>query len=419
MRLRYEVINEESNIAVVTLWSSVEQVKKVLGDALSMVGVIGNLYTAIGINYMLSTLARMNRIDTLIMVGADVNGVGDLVVRFFRDGYLPRPLISREVLDMLRSSIRLLDLREAYRSGRFGEVIEALRSNYNPSPPKRPAIYVEVVEEEVNNWPFPLAGAFIYERDTYRSWVRVVDLVLNYGFDKVVGDGASIREFLMPLVVIDSIGRPHPFRRLNENGLRAFSDVNRAIGDKIINELRGNPYSLNAVVIEGDYVVQGILSGDYYNQFVYLRSVDVLNDWCRNVYRWWSLAKYVVDELNREFNAWYSVGYVGILPFTAWIRGDDLRRAEEFVRRNASVFREFVEDPRGSFVIRREGDGVIIEHRLPMTHDLHRRLTFKSLNEAYEYFKNSNYFTTYAHALYLGKEVARAFLLSNYEQDSN
>ncbi|MFP3174556.1 MAG: hypothetical protein RXR44_08295, partial [Vulcanisaeta sp.] len=94
VKLNYEVINRESNIAVVTLWSSVGQVKKLLGDALNMVGVIGNLYTVVGINYMLSTLARMNRINTLVMVGVDINGVGDQVVRFFRDGYLLRPLIS-------------------------------------------------------------------------------------------------------------------------------------------------------------------------------------------------------------------------------------------------------------------------------------------------------------------------------------
>jgi thymidylate synthase len=418
VKLNYEVINGESNIAVVTLWSSVGQVKKLLGDALNMVGVIGNLYTVVGINYMLSTLARMNRINTLVMVGVDINGVGDQVVRFFRDGYLLRPLISHEILETLRSSIRLVDLREAYKLGRFEEITKAIRENYKPEPPSRPVFNVEVVEEEVRNWPYPLAGAFIYERDTYRSWVKIVDLVLNFGFDKVNIDGLGVREFLMPLVIIDSVGRPHPFRRLNENGLHALKESNKAIGDRVLSELRGNPHSLNAVVFGDDYVVQGVISGDYYNQLVYLRSVDVLNDWCRNLYRWWSLARYVVDELNREFNAWYSVGYIGLMPFSAWIRHSDLDRAGEFVRRNIAIFREFVEDPRGNFVITREGDGVVLEHRLPVTHDLHAKLFFKSINEAYEYLKNSNFFTTYAHAMYLGKEITRAFLLSNYEQDS-
>ncbi|WP_054848807.1 hypothetical protein [Vulcanisaeta sp. JCM 14467] len=84
MRFSYEVVNEDSNIAVVTLWSSVDQVKRLLGDSIRLVGIIGNLYTPVGINYMIATLSRFNWIDTLIVLGLDYNGVGDLLIRFFR-----------------------------------------------------------------------------------------------------------------------------------------------------------------------------------------------------------------------------------------------------------------------------------------------------------------------------------------------
>ncbi len=165
-------------------------------------------------------------------------------------------------------------------------------------------------------------------------------------------------------------------------------------------------------------MVQGVISGDYYNQVVYLRSVDVLNDWCRQLYRWWSLAKRIVETLNREFNAWYSVGSIAVIPFSARIYVKDLGRAEEFVKRNANVFSEFVEDPRGgNFLVMREGESVIVEHRLPITNSLHRRFSFNTLEEAYSTLKNSNHFTIYSHAMYLGKELARAFLLRDYEQD--
>ncbi len=60
MKFNYEVINEDSNIAIVTLWSSINQVKGLLGNSIGLVGVIGNLYTPVGINYMIATLARMN-----------------------------------------------------------------------------------------------------------------------------------------------------------------------------------------------------------------------------------------------------------------------------------------------------------------------------------------------------------------------
>ncbi|MGC8542471.1 MAG: DUF4346 domain-containing protein [Vulcanisaeta sp.] len=418
MRFNYEVINDRSNIAVATLWSSVGQVKRVLGDALNMVSVIGNLYTIVGINYMLSTLARMNRIDTLIILGVDYNGVGDYVIKFFQDGSLPKLLIDRDVAEVLRATIKVVDLRSQFRASDWARIVEVIRENYRPNAgPVRPVFNVVVQESEINEWAYPLAGALIYERDTYRSWVKVVDLVLNYGFDKVGADGNGYREFLMPLIIIDSIGKAHPFRRLNENALRSFSSMSTGIRDDILNELRSNPHTLNAVVFGDDFMVQGVVSGDYYNQFIYLRSVDVLNDWCRNIYRWWSLARDVVNELNKEFNAWYSVGYLGILPFSARISRDELGKAEDFVRRNSSVFYEFVEDPRGNFLVMREGDSVVVEHRLPITNALHRRFSFRSLEEAYNALKNSNYFTNYSHAMYLGKELARAFLLRDYEQD--
>lgn len=292
-------------------------------------------------------------------------------------------------------------------------MIKVVHENYRPGrKPVRPLMNVEVRENEHDGgWVLPLVGGFIYERDTYRSWVKLVDLVLNYGFDK--GD---YRELITPLVVIDSMGKPHPFRRLSETGLRGFEPPAEVV-DAIVRELRINPYSVNAVYYGGDYLVQGVISGDYYNQVVYLRSVDVLNDWCRQLYRWWSLAKKVVETLNREFNAWYSVGSIAVMPFSARIYTKDLGRAEEFVRRNANVFSEFVEDPRGNFLVMREGESVVVEHRLPITNSLHRRFSFKSLEEAYNTLKNSNHFTNYSHAMYLGKELTRAFLLKNYEQD--
>ncbi|WP_252900304.1 hypothetical protein [Vulcanisaeta sp. JCM 14467] len=213
-------------------------------------------------------------------------------------------LVDRGVADGVRSTVRVIDLREAFKAYNIDLIIRAIRENYRPGRrPVRPLINVKVRESERGGgWVLPLVGAFIYERDTYRSWVKLVDLVLNYGFDK--GD---YREFIAPMVVIDSVGKPHPFRRLSEAGLRGLA-LPADVGKAIINELRINPYSMGAVYHGSDYLVQGVISGDYYNQVVYLRSVDVLNDWCRQLYRWWSLAKSVVDALTGSST-----------PGTAWV----------------------------------------------------------------------------------------------------
>ncbi|WP_069806939.1 DUF4346 domain-containing protein [Vulcanisaeta thermophila] len=414
MRFNYRVFNEESNIAIATLWTPTDQVIRALGDLVSKVCIIGNLYTPVGINHLLATLARYNRIDTLIIFGADINNVGELLIRFFRDGEVERLLIPRDVAEVVRSTVRVIDLRGAFRAGDYQSLINAvIRSYGSVRKPVRKSVVVNV-EETPNKFNTPLMGAFIYENDAHRAWVKLVDLVLNFGFD---GNNDGFREFLSPVITIDSRGREHPFRKLSKEAESTWFSRVKGLGDLLLGELRVNPRSLSAFIHNSDYLVQGIISGDYYNQFVYLRSLDVLNEWCREAQRWWFLGKYVVDSLNREFNAWYSMGFLTIVPLTARIAMKDLARAEDFVRRNALVFREFVEDPRGNFVITREGDSVVVEHRLPTTHELHSRFVFHSLEEAYNELKNSNYFTLQSHAMYLGKELARAFLTREYEQD--
>ncbi|WP_243679670.1 hypothetical protein [Vulcanisaeta souniana] len=254
MKFNYEVINEDSNIALVTLWSSINQIKGgMLGSSARLVGIIGNLYTSVGINYMISTLGKMNWIDTLVVYGIDYNGVGDILIQFFKNERLNIILIDRDIVDKIKSTVRIIDLREAFKSRDINALVRAIHENYRPGRrPVRPLINVEFNEHEYGGgWVIPLVGGFIYEKDTYRSWVKLVDLVLNYGFDK--GD---YREFITPLVVIDSTGKPHPFRRLSETGLKGFEPLAEAI-NAIINELRVNPHSTSAVYYGGDYLIQG------------------------------------------------------------------------------------------------------------------------------------------------------------------
>ncbi|WP_243671607.1 hypothetical protein [Vulcanisaeta sp. JCM 16161] len=132
MRFSYEVINEDSNIAIVTLWSSINQVKGLLGDSINLVGIIGNLYTPVGINYMVATLSRFNWIDTLIVFGLDYNGVGDLLIRFFRDGALDVLMVSKDVADSVRSTVRVVDLRGAFRERDVNALIKVVHESYRP-----------------------------------------------------------------------------------------------------------------------------------------------------------------------------------------------------------------------------------------------------------------------------------------------
>nr|KJR71869.1 MAG: thymidylate synthase [Vulcanisaeta sp. AZ3] len=412
MPFNYEIINEESNIAIATLWTNTKQIKTTLGNTINKVGIIGNIYTPIGINHMLTTLAKHNNINTLILYGTDINGIGDYIIQFFKEGKIPKLLIPKEVAEEIRKTVKVIDLRNEYKTNNNQALLKTIEENYKPGNPTRPSREITIKEEPKNNWETPLMGALIYETNTYRAWIKLIDLILRFGVTKELPNN-TYREFLGVNIIIDGTKTTTPMGRpINEKQIK----INKEALETITNTLSENPYTTNAIH-KNEYLIQGIITGDYYNQTTYIPTLDAFNEWCKTIIEQWALAKAIVEEINKRFNAWYKVGNVGIIIFSARIKEDQVSKAQDFVKRNEAIFREFIEDPRGNFTIEKQNGQVIIEHRYPKTHELIEKLTFNTLNQAYNYLKNRNYFTTYSHALYLGKEITRAFLEEYYTQD--
>ncbi|OYT28371.1 MAG: hypothetical protein B6U95_04125 [Thermofilum sp. ex4484_82] len=77
-------INKKSNIAIATLWTKKESIIQKLKNK-NKVNVAGTLYSTYGINYLLHTLASNPQIDTIILFGADLSGVGDVLKSLFKN----------------------------------------------------------------------------------------------------------------------------------------------------------------------------------------------------------------------------------------------------------------------------------------------------------------------------------------------
>lgn len=405
----YRVINEDSNIAICTLWSRVKDIETALGGSIVKVGIIGNLYSTYGINHIIKTLAMFNKVDTLIIYGLDLNGVGDALLGFFTEGKLEPMLIPRHVADVVRSTVRLVDLRRSFARGDANSLIEAVEASYRPNThPVRDRLIVELSEDQWNGgWALPLSGAFIYETSAFRAWVKLLDLVMNFGFDKPDGDG--LREFLNIMVSLKVSKELLSRLRLTE-----WISIDH---EPILRIIRSDPHSPWAMYRGDGFMVQGMISGDHYNQTIYINRLDIYREWSLWVYSSLRLAERIIQSLNAEFNSWYELGHLVFIAFSGVIRRRDLEEARAIVNRNSGVFREFVQDPRGNFIVMRDGDRVIVEHREPRSNVLISRVAFMSLGEAYSYFKNKQLFSECSHALYLGKELARAFMIKDYVQD--
>jgi thymidylate synthase len=240
--------------------------------------------------------------------------------------------------------------------------------------------------------------------------MKLLDLIIHFGFSKTDSVG-RYREFLNVMVSLDASGSGI-MGRLRLSGRRIGMS-----SEPILMRLRDDPHSAWAVYVGDGFTVQGVISGDHYNQTTYVGSIDAYRDWDAWVSSSLRLAEEIVGRLNDEFRSWYRIGYITLFMFSARIREHDLDEARGILDRHGGVFREFVADPRGNFIIRRVDGYVVVEHRDPRDNSLISSNRFTSLREAYDYFKNRPIFTNYSHALYLGKELTRAFLTRNYVQD--
>ncbi|MCD6095350.1 MAG: thymidylate synthase, partial [Thermoprotei archaeon] len=136
MRLNIKILNPKSNIAICTLWGKKEVILNMLGNDKDKVSIIGTLYTTYGINYLIRTLAKYNRIDTLIVFGPDLSKSGEALVRLFSEKEIPKGLKLVWKLEQIRDildSVRIIDLRSVFgRNGCKDVLREVVRRNFKP-----------------------------------------------------------------------------------------------------------------------------------------------------------------------------------------------------------------------------------------------------------------------------------------------
>ncbi|MBI4215151.1 MAG: hypothetical protein HY602_00295, partial [Parcubacteria group bacterium] len=100
---RLIVGNPDSDSAIATLWTPMNVVAKMVD--VSKVSVIGQLYTKRGINYLLRNVLLNPKIKRLMLVGADLMGSGEELLKFQRGVSLPKSKETPHNIDWLDENI--------------------------------------------------------------------------------------------------------------------------------------------------------------------------------------------------------------------------------------------------------------------------------------------------------------------------
>lgn len=447
MRKDVAVVNEESNIAIVTLWTKKEVVLEKLRDlgVLEYVHAVGTLYTAYGVNYLLHSLSQNPRIDTLIIFGADLSGSGEALLSVFRGA--PQPALKLmwplDVLRPLLESVRALDLREAFKRGDWAALRDAVIGSYRPGT-ARPTLNLQLSEVSTDSWPLQAAGAYIVESDLLRAWVKLLDAVMRWGYVKPSEYGERQKQLLGALVVLRAeeairssqrLSSHFPAEELERHARSLLEGVcgasysygerlraHREAGDQLsafVEKLASSPATRRAVMLTWDFsvdpsspdppcliLIQGDLTNGVYSQVAYFRSHDACGAWPLNAYALLLLMDDVRQKLEAKTGGRVRLGNLLIFSANLHVYEHDWRRVKDILDGNLeSATRAFVRDDKGDFLVRVEGGEIVLELRDP-NGGLAHTARGRSAKEILERFNLAALMPN--HAAYLGRELARA-----------
>lgn len=196
--------------------------------------------------------------------------------------------------------------------------------------------------------------------------------------------------------------------------LLKFEGINQI--DDIITKLNEAKYSRRAVAVLWNPIIdsksenppclnliQFRIVKDQLLMTVYFRSHDIYGAWPKNAFALRKLQNLVAEELKD-----ISLGELIIISHSAHIYGNNIDAAKEIVKMQYSKLEKrirFEKDPRGSFAIRVENKGIIINHYSP---DGKHIQTFSGKNAMELSMQILSFVSLMSHAIYLGRELKKA-----------
>lgn len=438
-----------------------------LAEAISpdLYGVLGNLYSKDGINYLLRNVFARATIRAIVLCGPDLTKSGAALLNLANHGVDEKhrvrgddaqidPEIPQGSIDAFRASVRIVDLRGVHDATQIQEKLVEIGSALPRDPfaeacvfPRRTPAADEFPAEETG---FSIRGDKIIE-----VWVHLLAAILAFGRRDLTAYTVRQRELLDVVATIhdqdlENLDLP-PWVPLTREQLDAYypqlltsqrpDNIAYTYGERLfdfngqdqiaamIEEIRRMRHSRRAVAALWDpardpgsedppclNLVQARAREGKLYLTAYFRSHDIFRAWLTNAF---GLRKLQAEIAKGVGNC--MLGDLVLISQSAHIYADSWEAARKITTEHAREYLKnprLVRDPRGSFNIRIEGYQIHVDHYSPAGNLL---ATFKGSN-ARTLQRELAFFTSRIdHAIYLGMELAKAELaLKNgwrYTQD--
>src|SRR3990167_1865536 len=212
--------NLKSDTAVVTLWTPMETVQKLVPpDAYS---IMGQLYTKKGINYILRNILANPFISKVVLAGNDLMDSGEAFLSFIKNGVDDdykvigddtahiEPEIKKEALEDFRKRVMLEDLRGAQNLHKIADILSRNKRVEDKDPKlwRKPEMFPDPPVPEILSYPSEFDLVKIRRPTIAEAYVSVLKHVDRFGLESkpvinyVSSSSSKMKELLNLSVVV-------------------------------------------------------------------------------------------------------------------------------------------------------------------------------------------------------------------------
>lgn len=446
-----QLIAGTGEIAVVCGWTKKDVIWNSLSDkSKERIGIMGQLYSKEGINYIIRNIFLNPKIKYVIAVGADLSGSMKEFKEFLAKGeskFIHPEIPKENVQEFYKYFSNHHSFTTVGKIDSFISNIVLSGEDWTKSKIDFPSHSIEIsnifLSEDIG---FRLEGAKVSD-----VWLKVLDRIMKFGKDKMSSYGEYQRELLDTITVINNDDPDNPtipeYFYFNKQDLinyypqlmtsKVFSGVEYTYGSRlrnhngidqikgIIDELKRENFSRRAIAFTWDTakdfnnekcpcldLVQALVQNKSVYLTAYFRSNDMYRAWPQNAYGLLKIQKEIASELNLK------IGKLAIISCSAHIYERDFKEVKEMLTKHKPKL-ECSIDFRGNFTIQ-VSDGQIIVRHLDLDGVFLQEIKGKTAMEIRD--KIIPYVSDIAHAIYLGTELMKAEIAlkegKEYIQDS-
>lgn len=391
-----------NHVGICTLWTEREVVEKMVGEL--PYNVIGNLYSAQGINAIIRNVMANPNIRTIVLWGSEMSLSGHSLLMFVKEGVdvnrkiiKGRGEIEKEIPDsaikLFREKIEIVDMRGRSKDELLVKLSELAKIDKDPffaKPQEFPR-----AEPKVEVLPSERTGYYVRGETVAQNWLKLLNEIYKYGRPKHTryAKDNELKEILNLTAVVtgekpEEIYFPEylPFDRGELESyyaeimtarevpgvaynygrrMRLHFEVDQIEKMKQLLKERPDSKKMIAVTVDpkldwsrankGDTPCLVMILGSVQDKKFYLtahfRSQDMVHGWPRNTFALRKLQKDIAD------SAGYPMGDLTMITHSAHIYSDDFNLVGELLSEwyekelhyTPAVHFEF--DPRGNVVI--------------------------------------------------------------------